>query len=213
MHIIIDWTAILQLVLALFAGTIIGAEREYRSKSAGLRTIALICFGSAVFTMLSLKLGSPINQDRFAANIITGIGFLCAGVIFKEENRVTGLTTAAIIWVSAAIGVSIGAGYYIIAWAGVIIVVVVQQLFLVIQLKIDKINQNCSYSITCAYHDETLEHFEQVFKQFSLIVHRGKQVIKNDMIKGQWQLEGSEKNHKSCVTFLLKDKTILEFEF
>ena len=213
MHTIIDWTAILQLVLALLAGTIIGAEREYRSKSAGLRTIALICFGSAVFTMLSLKLGSPINQDRFAANIITGIGFLCAGVIFKEENRVTGLTTAAIIWVSAAIGVSIGAGYYIIAWAGVIIVVVVQQLFLIIQLKIDKINQNCSYSITCAYQNETLEHYEQIFKQFSLTIHRGKQVIKNDMIKGQWQLEGSEKNHKACVAFLLKDKAILEFEF
>jgi len=213
MHTIVDWTAILQLVLALFAGTLIGAEREYRSKSAGLRTIALICVGSAIFTMLSLKLGSPINQDRFAANIITGIGFLGAGVIFKEENRVTGLTTAAIIWVSAAIGVSIGAGYYMIALVGVIIVVGVQQLFLIIQLKIDKINQNCSYSITCAYQDETLTHYEQVFKQFSLTVHRGKQVIINDRIKGQWQLEGSEKNHSDCVAFLLKDKTILEFEF
>lgn len=213
MHTIIDWTAILQLVLALFAGTLIGAEREYRSKSAGLRTIALICVGSAVFTMLSLKLGSPINQDRFAANIITGIGFLGAGVIFKEENRVTGLTTAAIIWVSAAIGVSIGAGYYILAFAGVIIVVGVQQLFLILQLKIDKINQNCSYSITCVFRDETLEHYEQVFKQFSHTVHRGKQVIKNERIRGEWQLEGSEKNHKACVDFLLKDKTILEFEF
>lgn len=213
MHTIIDWTAILQLVLALFAGSLIGAEREYRSKSAGLRTIALICVGSAIFTMLSLKLGSPINQDRFAANIITGIGFLGAGVIFKEENRVTGLTTAAIIWVSAAIGVSIGAGYYILAFAGVIIVVGVQQLFLILQLKIDKINQNWSYSITCAFRDETLEHYEQVFKQFSLTVHRGKQVIKNEKIKGEWQLEGSERNHKACVAFLLKDKTILEFEF
>lgn len=213
MHTIIDWTAILQLVLALFAGTLIGAEREYRSKSAGLRTIALICVGSAIFTMLSLKLGSPMNQDRFAANIITGIGFLGAGVIFKEENRVTGLTTAAIIWVSAAIGVSIGAGYYILAFAGVIIVVGVQQLFLILQLKIDKINQNSRYSITCTFKDETLENYEQVFKQFSLTVHRGKQVIKNEKIKGEWQLEGSEKNHKACVAFLLKDKTILEFEF
>ena len=154
-----------------------------------------------------------MNQDRFAANIITGIGFLGAGVIFKEENRVTGLTTAAIIWVSAAIGVSIGAGYYILAFAGVIIVVGVQQLFLILQLKIDKINQNSRYSITCTFKDETLEQYEQVFKKFSLTVHRGKQVIKNEKIKGEWQLEGSEKNHKACVAFLLKDKTILEFEF
>lgn len=213
MHIPIDWTAILQLVLALFAGTLIGAEREYRSKSAGLRTIALICFGSAVFTMLSLKLGSPINQDRFAANIITGIGFLGAGVIFKEENRVTGLTTAAIIWVSAAIGVCIGAGYYLIALASVIIVVGIQQFFFIIQQKIDKINRSENYCITCAYREETLENYEQVFKRFSLTVHRGKQIIKNDRIKGQWQLEGSEKSHKACVAFLLKDKAILEFEF
>lgn len=209
----IDWAVIMQLFLALIAGAIIGAEREYRTKSAGLRTIALICFGSAVFTLLSLRLGSPINQDRFAANIITGIGFLGAGVIFKEENRVTGLTTAAIIWVSAAIGVSIGAGYYTIALVGVIIVAAVQQLFLRIQLKIDKINQNRSYSITCVFQHATLERYEDVFKQFSLTVHRGKQLIKDNKIRGYWQLEGSEKNHRACVEFLLQDTSILEFEF
>jgi len=213
MQSVIDWGAIVQLLLALLAGTLIGAEREYRSKSAGLRTIALISFGSAVFTMLSLKLGSPVNQDRFAANIITGIGFLGAGVIFKEENRVSGLTTAAIIWVSAAIGVSIGAGYYTIAFAGVIIVVGVQQLFLLIQLKIDKINQSSGYCISCAYQNKTLDHYEKIFKQFSLTIHRGKQVIKDKVITGQWQLEGSEKNHRDCVAFLLKDTDIIAFEF
>ena len=209
----IDWSAILPLILALLAGSVIGAEREYRSKSAGLRTIIFICLGASVFTMLSLKLGSPINQDRFAANIITGIGFIGAGVIFKEENRVTGLTTAAIIWVAAAIGVCIGSGYYFIALICVILVVAVQQIFLLIQLKIDKINQNHNYSITCTYQHQTLGYYEQVFKQFSLTVHRGKQIIKNDTIRGQWQLEGSEKNHETCVAFLLKDKNILEFEF
>lgn len=209
----IDWIDILQLFLALFAGALIGAEREYRSKSAGLRTIALICFGSAVFTILSTKLGSPLNKDRFAANIITGIGFLGAGVIFKEENRVAGLTTAAIIWVSAAIGVSIGAGYYMISFVGVIIVIFIQQFFFHIQLKIDRINQNREYNITCAYQHKTLAEYEQIFKQFSLTVHRGKQLIKDNMIKGQWQIEGSEKNHNACVIFLLKDTNILELSY
>lgn len=208
-----DWIDILQLFLAVLAGALIGAEREYRSKSAGLRTITLICFGSAVFTILSLKLGSPINRDRFAANIITGIGFLGAGVIFKEENRVVGLTTAAIIWVSAAIGVSIGSGYYVIAITGVIIVTGIQQLFLHIQLKIDKINQNREYSITCTFDHKTLDEYEQIFKRFSLTVHRGKQIIKDKVIKGQWQLEGSEKNHEACVLFLLNDSNILEFSY
>ena len=209
----LDRIDILQLFLAVLAGALIGAEREYRSKSAGLRTITLICFGSAVFTILSLKLGAPINRDRFAANIITGIGFLGAGVIFKEENRVVGLTTAAIIWVSAAIGVSIGAGYYVIAITGVIIVTGIQQLFLHIQLKIDKINQNREYCITCTFDHKTLAEYEQIFKRFSLIVHRGKQIIKDKVIKGQWQLEGSEKNHEACVLFLLNDSNILEFSY
>jgi len=209
----IDWIDILKLIAALVAGTFIGAEREYRSKSAGLRTIVLISVGSALFTILSAKIGFPNNPDRFAANIVTGIGFLGAGVIFKDENRVSGLTTAAIIWVSAAVGVSIGAGYYAIAITTILIVLTVQQIFMRLQNKIDSINQNRNYSITCNYQEETLHHYETVFKKFHLTVHRGKQCINNNIIKGQWQLEGSDKNHRDCVAYLLTDKSIISFEF
>jgi putative Mg2+ transporter-C (MgtC) family protein len=209
----IDWVDIMKLFMALISGALIGTEREYHSKAAGLRTIALICVGSTVFTILSFKMGVIPNQDRFAANIITGIGFLGAGVIFKEENRVTGLTTAAIIWTAAAIGVAIGAGEYTIALVGLFITVGVQRVFLLIQNKIDKINQIRNYTIMCKFQDITLKHYEEVFTQFNLVVHRGKQSLNSDVIKGEWQLEGSQKNHEACVAYLLKDKEIVELEF
>ena len=82
-----------RLLLALLIGAVIGAEREYRSKSAGLRTMIMVSVSSCLFTMLSIKIGVD-NPDRLAANVLTGLGFLGAGVIFKDENRISGITTA-----------------------------------------------------------------------------------------------------------------------
>jgi putative Mg2+ transporter-C (MgtC) family protein len=101
----------INFLLATLLCGLIGAEREYRSKSAGLKTMMMIGLGATLFTILSIKIG-PTSQDRIASNIVTGIGFLGAGVIFKEENRVKGLTTACIIWIVAAIGMAVGSGYY-----------------------------------------------------------------------------------------------------
>ena len=104
---------IIRLALSIFAGGLIGAEREYVSKSAGLRTLMLICLGSCLFTICSDIMGKMSNSDRIASTIVTGIGFIGAGVIFKDDNRVKGLTTAAAVWVTAAIGMAIGAGLYL----------------------------------------------------------------------------------------------------
>ena len=108
---------ITKLLLSIFIGGLIGAEREYRSKSAGFRTLTLICLGSALFTIFSQMIGAGNNPDRIASNIATGIGFVGAGVIFKGEVGVNGITTAAMIWVTAALGMGIGAGY---EWVSVI---------------------------------------------------------------------------------------------
>ncbi|MBC7916048.1 MAG: MgtC/SapB family protein, partial [Pyrinomonadaceae bacterium] len=97
--------------LAVICGSIIGFEREYKNKSAGLRTMILIFLGSTIFTMVSQKAGVT-SDDRIAANIITGIGFIGAGVIFKDGLSVKGLTTASVIWVVASIGMLIGIGNY-----------------------------------------------------------------------------------------------------
>jgi putative Mg2+ transporter-C (MgtC) family protein len=101
------------MLVSIICGGIIGFEREYKSKSAGFRTIILISLGSTIFTIVS-KHGAGAD-DRISANIITGIGFIGAGVIFKDKISVRGLTTAAVIWTSAAIGMTTGIGYHALA--------------------------------------------------------------------------------------------------
>lgn len=96
----------IQLLLAIFIGGLIGAEREYRDKAAGFRTIMLICVGATIFTNFSVKLGGDMEPTRIAASIVTGVGFLGAGAILRGSRHVTGLTTASTIWLAAALGVA-----------------------------------------------------------------------------------------------------------
>ncbi|MEL7562056.1 MULTISPECIES: MgtC/SapB family protein [Dehalogenimonas] len=120
-------TMLLRLVLAGTLGAVIGIQREKAGKAAGVRTLALIALGSSLFTILSIFAFETADPARLAANIVTGIGFLGAGTIIlrREEGIVEGLTTAATIWVAAAIGVAAGAGlYFIAAAAGGLVLVV-----------------------------------------------------------------------------------------
>lgn len=100
-------------LLAVAAGVILGLERELKDKAAGLKTITVICLGSALFTILSYKVGVNDNETtRIASYIVSGIGFIGAGVIFKDKLDVSGLTTAGIIWLAAAVGMAIGFGEF-----------------------------------------------------------------------------------------------------
>lgn len=106
------WADIALILAAIFCGALIGAEREKKIKPAGLRTMILICLGSAVFTLISLALaGEQGEKGRVAAQVVTGIGFLGAGAIIQGPGGVRGLTTAATIWAVAAIGMVVGTGY------------------------------------------------------------------------------------------------------
>jgi putative Mg2+ transporter-C (MgtC) family protein len=117
---------LLRLVLATGLGALIGLEREYRRKPAGLRTNILIALGAALFSAMSIEFVSPDgSSDRIAAQIVTGIGFLGAGAILRSGRSVHGLTTAATIWVNAAIGMAAGTGHYTIAVGSAVITIVV----------------------------------------------------------------------------------------
>jgi putative Mg2+ transporter-C (MgtC) family protein len=106
------WLDPVLALAAVVCGMLVGGERQRREKPAGLRTLSLVCLGSAVFTMLSFAFTSTTGDSgRVAAQIVTGIGFLGAGVILHGRRMVSGLTTAAIIWMTAAIGMTVGAGY------------------------------------------------------------------------------------------------------
>jgi putative Mg2+ transporter-C (MgtC) family protein len=103
-----------RLLMACAMGAVVGIEREWRHKASGLRTNMLICMGAALFTMLSVVLAGPADdKSRVASNIVQGIGFLGAGLILHTRNRVLGLTSAATVWVVAAIGMACGAGLYV----------------------------------------------------------------------------------------------------
>lgn len=107
---------ILKALMAVTAGIILGAERELKDKTAGLKTITVICLGSALFSIISYKVGMADHETtRIASYIVSGVGFLGAGVIFKDGFTVNGLTTAGIIWLSAAIGTAIGFGEFYLA--------------------------------------------------------------------------------------------------
>lgn len=113
-----EWELFLRLVLACILGGIIGYERQSRRKSAGLRTNVLVCLGSCLIMVMSVEMYQEVegktNADpaRLAAQVVSGIGFLGAGAIMKEGLSVTGLTTAACLWVVAGVGLAVGAGFY-----------------------------------------------------------------------------------------------------
>src|SRR6187402_1481357 len=138
-----------QVLFAFVIGAIIGLEREFRSKPAGFRTMILICVGSCLFTILSKETENG-TTDRIASNIVTGIGFIGAGVIFKEGISVNGLTTAALIWITAALGMAVGYHNYPIAVVVSSIVVVVLFILEPVQRLIERFHKVKDYRIRSA---------------------------------------------------------------
>lgn len=201
-----------KFLLAIFLCGLIGAEREFRIKSAGLKTMIMIGLGSTLFTILSIQIGVQ-SHDRIASNIVTGIGFLGAGVIFKEENRVKGLTTACIIWIVAAIGMAIGAGYYHQAIGVTAIVMLALLIFPYIEEIAEKRFTKRVYRIVKPYENESLELYEQQIRTSRLKFTRGKQELANGIISGTWTAVGSPKNHKRFVDKMLGDDKIIAFDF
>lgn len=199
------------LMATLLCG-LIGAEREFRSKQAGLKTMIMIGLGSTLFTILSVKIGIS-SHDRIASNIVTGIGFLGAGVIFKEDNQVKGLTTACVIWIVAAIGMAIGSGYYEQAVGVTLVVLLALLIFPFLEEMAERRFTKRIYRIVKRYEGESLEKYEQDIKTSKLKLSRGKQELANGIISGTWIAIGSPKNHKSFVDRMLQDKNIIAFDF
>jgi putative Mg2+ transporter-C (MgtC) family protein len=205
-------TVILRLALAVVIGGVFGAEREYRNKSAGFRTLILICLGSCLFTIISIHIPNG-TADRIASNIVTGIGFLGAGVIFKSERGVNGLTTAATIWINAALGMGIGAGFYIPAIAGAFFGIIVLYLFTLLERWIERINQVHRYRIVCEYEVDTLEHYEQLMAEYNLKFEREKHSRVGNSITGSWIVKGRDSNHDLFIKSILRDSTVKEFAY
>jgi putative Mg2+ transporter-C (MgtC) family protein len=200
-----------KLLFSFFLGAIIGAEREYRSKSAGLRTMILIAVGSTLFTLISIRISG--DAGRIAANIVTGIGFIGAGIIFRENNRVVGITTAAIVWVTAALGMAIGSGFYIIALYTFIVAGMCLVILSPIQKWIRNKNQIRSYRLMSVYQKKTLKDYEALFRLYGLSILGAEQNRSGSHITGNWLLQGSYQTHEKLTEYLLSDPDIVEFDF
>ena len=125
----IDWNLILRLLFAGLMGGFIGLEREFRAKEAGLRTHFIVALGSALFMIISqYAFSGRFDAARVAAQVVSGIGFIGAGVIIFQKNAVRGVTTAAGLWVAAAIGLACGAGMYDVAGAAALMTVICLEL-------------------------------------------------------------------------------------
>jgi putative Mg2+ transporter-C (MgtC) family protein len=143
---------LLKLALAVVLGGAIGLERETKAKPAGLRTNILICVGAAILTDVSVRIGGALggrfgDPARLAAQIVSGIGFIGAGTIMQGGGTVTGLTSAATIWVVAALGIAIGAGFYVEALgAGMLVTIVLAGLGRV-EHRVRRINRVVRYTL------------------------------------------------------------------
>lgn len=201
-----------QLVLSLLIGGLIGIEREYSSKAAGFRTMILISIGSTLFTIISRKLGAPANEDRIAANIITGIGFIGAGVVFKDGFSVTGLTTATSIWVTAALGMVIGAGNYLLAGEGAVVAIIVLLLFEYIQVFIDRLHQRRTYKITFHKDELRIPEIRDQLEKIGLKHIPRTETRNGDEVRISIDVVGSKHKVDAFNKFLMESDQIQSFD-
>lgn len=204
---------LIKLLISLLLGSILGFEREYKSKAAGLRTIALIAVGATLFTIMSKHIAFYQNADRIASNIVTGIGFLGAGVIFKEGFNVAGLTTAATIWMGAAIGVTVGGGEYMLATMALVISLAILSLLEYVQNWIGKVHQKRSYRITFQTMHFTLKDLELFFKENDLEYRKRKEARNVTSITCIYDVFGKEAVLDKVNEKLINLEAIESFDF
>jgi putative Mg2+ transporter-C (MgtC) family protein len=205
---------LIKLGMAVLVGGIVGAEREFRDKAAGFRTIILITVGSVLFTIFSMSMDPGFTRTRIAANIVTGIGFLGAGAIVREHGRVGGLTTAATIWLAAALGMGIGGGELLFVSISTLTVLCVLLIVPRLEIWIDRIRESRSYKIVLSADNiEKVAMIEKAFQNHQLYVFEHHQSKIGDTIIGTWHTMGSIKHHDQFVADMLKDKDIREFVY
>lgn len=206
---------LLSLTVALALGAFIGLERELSDKAAGLRTNILICVGSCLFAILSRQFASATGADstRIAAQIVSGIGFLGAGAIMREGEHVTGLTTAATIWVVAAIGVAAGFGFFSLAAAAAAMTLVVQGVFPHLDTMIDELRQRHTFKITSELDDDGLEEIKTIFRNSDVKVLRRKLMKRANLYYSEWYVAGPRLEQKNVVRLLLDNKHVRELTY
>lgn len=201
----------IKLLVSLVLGASIGAEREYKGRNIGFRTIILITLGSTFFTIISFIIGEKNDPARVASNIVTGIGFLGAGAIFRDGLSVRGVTTASIIWISAAIGMACGIGQYELAVMVTLTVLLILLGFAWVQQFIDKYNKEMVYHITIDNDLELKLEIESAIKSYKLKFVWLNYTKSETHLVITYEISGGEKNHDMLIRFLTTSDKIKNF--
>lgn len=201
----------LKLFIAIFIGGLIGAEREFHDKAAGFRTMTFICLGSCLFTILSIELGgNQYDPTRIAANIVSGVGFIGAGVILRDSGRIVGLTTASTIWVAAALGMGIGSGYYLVTGIATGAVLIGLWIFPVFDRWIHMARKVQTYHLVFPSSAEKFYQLEKLIQEYELQVKYCNQEIQHGQMVCTWRVYGLPKNHKLLADSLFIDDHLIE---
>lgn len=201
-----------KLIVSAVIGAAIGLEREYRGKVAGFKTMMMICLGSTLFTIFSIKLGTEMSHDRIAANIITGIGFIGAGAIFKDrENMVSGLTTATIIWIIAAIGMGIGSGEMLFSITTAILVLLLMILSPLLERRVDAMHKVRTITVRFEMSNK-VQAIEAAIHSSGLQFQKSKlQKLGNEIVYST-NISGNEEQLNAFVRMMLDDADIMGIE-
>ena len=195
---------LVKLALAVFLGGIIGFEREINGKPAGLRTNILICIGSALYTQLSLSMvHGAADATRVAGQIVTGVGFIGAGTILHARGAVVGLTSAATIWVVAAIGVALGAGHYAEALLSTLVVLVVLQGLGRVEIVVERHSTKSHLTVHARPDKDPLEELETVIRRTGLTIVRHESRRENVDLVVDFDLSGPKRLHDQVMIALL----------
>ncbi len=205
-----------KVLVAALLGAIIGLEREWSGKPAGLRTLILVCAGSTLFTIVSyniaeLDIFGTTDVSRIASNIVTGIGFIGAGIIFKGKNNVHGLTTAATVWMSAAIGMAVGTGDYNLAVAATIVVWIILVILQWVETMLNRISETMTYKVSFNMADGF--KYDAYFAGKGYILRETAYHKEGDVITIHWTISASRKKHDMAIARLLSDKKVLEMTY
>jgi putative Mg2+ transporter-C (MgtC) family protein len=204
---------IIKLLMALLVGGLIGAEREFRHRAAGFRTIIFICLGSTIFTMLSLELGGDTSPVRIAAHVVTGVGFLCAGVVMEDKSKVVGLTTASTIWFTAALGMGIGGGQYVIVIMAIIGAMVILWVFPILEEWIYNARERRTYEMVCEINFDKSKELERLFQGCGLRVEGNKLIKRDDEMICVIEAYGAPKKHELVMEKLLTESEVKAFKY
>jgi putative Mg2+ transporter-C (MgtC) family protein len=204
---------VLRLIVAACLGGIIGLERELKHRPAGLRTNMFICFGAAMFTILSAEMAEPNDRARIAAQIIPGIGFIGAGSILHSKGGVTGLTTAATLFVVASIGMATGAGLYLPAAFATILILLALQLLGWVERRLNLKPLTMHYSIVTAKSaDEIVAEVNALLEEAQLEMESMKSYKANGKERITFSVDCTRKLHANLMDRFRRSDDLRDFE-